>query len=177
MREALRIMSVMVCVSYFQGSPSAVGQVITKARAAVETVDETSEKKFEGQLSDWLGEIVLASGNYDVVPRKEAHYLMLGTLKRAEALIIRQEPAVEVQFELWVTELDPKTLEPALIPEINVNRSISQTIFFLPVGEAIKKVMREAFEVIRGGLFHEKGTNLHYFHNRFKPGYPHRTRG
>ncbi len=172
MRGALD--SLVVCILLFQGLSSQAEEIVGMTKAAVEVVDETPEMRFgDDLLSEWLKQIVLASGNYEIVSRQEAHFLMQGTLKKAERIIISgkpevQIPAFQVQFELWFTEMDPKTLEPALLPEININRSIYRIYIVSTFEEAIKKAMKETFETIRGGIFdvHKKGISR--FHNRLE---------
>ncbi len=176
----LNLKSAAACillVSLCQPS-QALQEDLYKTKVAVEVVDQTPGGRFgDEQLSDWLKGIVLASGSYVVLPRKESRYLMLGALKRAQELIVREEPVVQVQFELWITELDPETREPALLPQININRNIARPIFFLTAKEAIKEVMKEAFEPVKGGIAHEHegDKNIYIMPDPFRYALPYRT--
>ena len=169
--DSVRVNSVLaVCILLLQGPDSlAENDDMYKTKIAVEAVDQTPSGRFgDERLGEWLREIVRASYSYVILPRKEAHYLMLGTLKQAQEVVIRNDPAMQVEFEFWITELDPETQEPALMPRMNISRSIARTIFFLTASEAIKEVMMEAFKPVEGGIAHEHpDKNIHTLPNPF----------
>jgi hypothetical protein len=174
--------SMLVCTFFFCSSPLGGQDIDTyKTKTAVEATDQTPEGRFgDDLLSGWLKEIVQASGSYIILPRKEVHYLILGTLKKARELLVREDPAVHVQFELWITELDPETREPALIPRINIVRDIERIIFFRSPEEAIKGVMAESFEDVKGGIAHEheeSEKNIYLLPDPSRHGRPYRTGG
>jgi len=179
--NSVRVNSVLaVCILLLQGPDSlAENDDMYKTKIAVEAVDQTPSRRFgDEQLGEWLREIVRASYSYVLLPRKEAHYLMLGTLKQAQEIVIRNDPAVQVQFEFLITELDPETQEPALMPRMNINRSIARSIFYLSAEQAIKEVMMEAFKPVEGGIAHEHEPekNIYIRPNPLRHGYPYRTR-
>lgn len=132
-----------------------------KTKVAVEAIDQTT--KFGDILCEWLKDIVIASGSFEIVPRKEAVYLMVGTLKKVQEIVIGRngEPAFQVEFDLWMTELGPETLVPALIPKLNVTRSENKLIVTPSAEKAVKQVMTEAFEnlLLAGGIHDENESD------------------
>lgn len=158
-KKAVAVM--MMIILLFQcGQPPVEGrrdfEDAYRSRLAVEAVDQTPRLRFGDELlTEWFREIVLASGSYIILPREQVRYLMQGTLKQVNGMIIFDEPAINVQFELWITELDPETKEPALMPIINITRSVEKLVFTLSPEEAIKEAMVESFEDVKGGIPHE----------------------
>ncbi len=178
--NSVRVNSVLaVCILLLQGPDSlAANDDMYKTKIAVEAVDQTPSRRFgDEQLGEWLREIVRASYSYVILPRKEAQYLMLGTLKQAQEIVIRNVPAMQVEFEFWITELDPDTQEPALMPKTNISRSVARLIFSQMADEAIKEVMMEAFKPVEGGIAHEHpDKDINTLPNPFERSHPYRTR-
>ncbi len=137
----------ILAVFFLAALPSQASDITTKTRIALVVRDETSDGRYGDQISAWLESIVLSSGNFEVVPKSRACYVMLGVLKRAQEISIQNNPAVQVHFELSLRDAN----SPSIYPRINIMRSIARPVF-KPADEAIQEVMREALAPLEAGL-------------------------